>query len=167
MEKQPDEVKRVDTKISDPSEAGSGSVTGGVTIDGSKTQKGNVVSIDTGGGAFMGGDISTGGGDFVGRDAIIQGPSEEEVARLFKEIHAAIDQNTDLSEIDRNDLKVEVKEIQVEIGKGDFADEAVISRHLRNVQRVSPGVFGDVLGVLANPAIAVSAAVRKVVGTMS
>src|SRR5512146_1415579 len=69
MEKKKEVSKRPEQK--DTNVETSGSVTGGVTIDGSKTVKvGQDRSVDTGGGFYIGGDVSTGGGDFVGRDHI-------------------------------------------------------------------------------------------------
>ena len=162
MEKKKDESKRPDR----PNVEGdvSGSVTGGVIISGGQAVKGGRdISINTGGGAYVGGDVSTGGGDFVGRDKYeYGGPSEDELARMFEEIYVRIDSDSSLDSMDKSDLTIEVREIYEEVSKGDFADESFLSRRLRNIERISPNIQGIVLTTLTNPAAGFSAVVVKV-----
>jgi hypothetical protein len=160
MEKKKDESRRPDQK--DVQVNVSGSVTGGVIIDGSKTVKGDRISINTEGGTYVGGDVSTGGGDFVGRDTYwYGGPSINEIASMFNDIYSAIDAKLDLNELDKNDLKTDVKDLQEEVGKGDFADVQFLSRRLRNIQRIAPDTLEVILRILTNPAAGFSAVVRK------
>ena len=51
--------------------------------------------INTGGGAYVGGNVTTGGGDFVGRDHIgdtTHGATPEQFAALLAELRAALAQ---------------------------------------------------------------------------
>ena len=164
MEKKQEDAKRQDRqKITDDK---SGSVTGSV-IMGDQAIKGQGISISVGSGSYLGGDISTGGGDFVGRDKITNfGVAVDKVTSQFKKIFAHIDSKTDLDEPDRNDLISDVKDIQEEASKGDFADLSILSRRLRNLQRMAPDILGMVLETLANPTVGFSAAVQKVAAQM-
>ena len=61
------------------------------------TSKKDPPSVDTGGGAYMGGRVDTGGGDFVGRDQVKtvhqqQGASVEDLARLLAEVRKLLPQ---------------------------------------------------------------------------
>lgn len=54
-----------------------------------KTSKSDQRQVDTGGGAYVGGNVDTGGGDFICRDQNVeaqQGVSTEEFTRLLAEL---------------------------------------------------------------------------------
>jgi hypothetical protein len=69
-------------------------------------------SINTGGGAYIGGNVDTGGGTFVGRDQVItshSGVSLEELRRLVAELGRLLPQAglpKDLTEVIEGDFKV-------------------------------------------------------------
>ena len=120
--------------------------------------------IDTGGGAYVGGEVKVEGGDFVGRDQvkITMGLSGPEVAELFKPIYAAIEARPDTPPEDRADVKAEVQEIQAEVVKGDEADEGFLARRLRSLKRMAPDILEVTLATLANPAAGLGAVASKV-----
>jgi hypothetical protein len=164
MEKKQYESKRPDQK--DLEVDGSGTVTGSANIGGSGGSRRDT-SINTGGGAYVGGDVSIGGGDFVGRDKIYySGPSVDEVARMFEEIYTRIDSDSNFDSMDKSDLTIDVREIQEEVSKGDFADETFLSRRLRNIQRIDPEILDIMLATLTNSAAGFSAVVRKAAESM-
>ncbi|HKZ85453.1 MAG TPA: hypothetical protein VJ793_17595 [Anaerolineae bacterium] len=161
-------------KPEQPEKQDPGSRSGGVNITGKETHIGGdvvgrdkIISpgqyIDTGGGAYIGGDVSTGGGKFVGRDDYsTTGLSGEEVARLFESIYDRIDARPNTGDADKADLKAEVKDVQAEAAKGEKADEGFLTRHLRNIGRMAPDILEVVLATLANPAVGLGMAAKKI-----
>lgn len=120
-------------------------------------------TVNTGGGAYIGGSVNTGGGKFVGRDdRSTTGLSGDEVARLFESIYARIDARPDTGEADKSDLKAEVQEVQAEIAKGDEANEDFLTRRLRSIGHMAPDILDVVLATLSNPTAGIAAIVRKV-----
>jgi len=123
--------------------------------------------IETGGGAYIAGQVDTGGGDFVGRDQVKQvGLNGSDIAELFKPIYATIEARLGTSPEDRADMKAEVQEIQAEVAKGDKADEGFLARRLRNLKRMAPDVLEVVLATLANPAAGLTTVASKVARKM-
>lgn len=147
--------------------------------------------INTGGGAYIGGGVNTDGGDFVGRDknvtagergvaiggnvtgsTIVTGDDnvvgstitlqQEFVQQIFNEI----EKYPDLDQIDKEDLKAEVKELQKEDEKREEAEESRVSRHLRNIQRMAPDILDVVLTTIANPVAGFGVVARKVAAKM-
>jgi hypothetical protein len=141
---------------------------GGIHFGGQTEVQGDVFTggkriIKTGGGAYVEGNVDTGGGDFVGRDQVnTAGLSAEEVAALFERMYATIEARPNTSPEDKADLKAEVQEIEVEVKKGDEADETFLARRLRNLKRMAPDILDVVVATLANPAAGFSAVVNKV-----
>jgi DNA-binding transcriptional MerR regulator len=70
--------------------------------------------VQTGGGAYIGGNVSTGGGDFVGRDQVKtvyqqQGVSIEDLRKLLAEVRALLPQaglDPEMAEVVEGDFKV-------------------------------------------------------------
>lgn len=132
-------------------------------------------SVNTGGGAYVGGDVSVKGGDFVGRDKkIISGDrgisiggnvsgstiisGEGNVVSFhgsssenFDSIYRTINSRTDLSQNDKADLTDEIKEFEAEIKKGNDAGESFLIRRLRNISRIAPDILEVVLATIASP----------------
>ncbi len=156
-----------------------------------KEQPVSHTNINTGGGAYVGGNINTGGGDFVGRDknvtagergvaiggnvsgsTIITGDNnvvgatitlqKEYIQQIFNEI----EKHPDLDQLDKEDLKSEVKELQKEDEKGPEAEEKQFSRHLRNIKRMAPDILEVVLAAVANPVAGFGAIAKKVAEKM-
>ena len=138
--------------------------------------------VHTGGGAFVGGSVNTGGGDFVGRDkkvsaggrsvvvegsvsgsTIITGDGNRvtNIQNLFAPVYHAIWQAS-LPAQDKADLTAEVQDVEMEVQKGDSADEPFLARRLRNLKRMAPDIGELLLAGLAGPGALVSALVRKV-----
>ena len=123
--------------------------------------------IDTGGGAYIGGDVEVKDGDFVGRDQYkTVGLSGPEIAALFQPIYAAIEARPNTPAQDRADMAAEVEEIQAEVAKGDEADEGFLARRLRNLKRMAPDILEVVLATLANPLAGLGKVAEKVAKKM-
>jgi hypothetical protein len=75
-------------------------------------------TIDTGGGAYIEGNVTTGGGDFVGRDKITQqaGASLEGLAQLMAEMRAALPQ-TQMSDDTREAIEGEFTAVETQLAK--------------------------------------------------
>jgi hypothetical protein len=120
--------------------------------------------IDTGGGAYVGGNVNTGSGKFVGRDDYsTTGASADELAKAFEKIYAAIEARPKTSAQDKADLKAEAKEAQAEAAKGEQASEDFLSRRLRNIERMAPDILDVAESALAGPGAAMGMVLQKVV----
>jgi len=157
----------------------------------SKDNKSKEEKGDTGDGAYVGGNVNTGGGDFVGRDKVTKAEKggvaiggnvsgsnivvgdnnvvdssvtkqEEHIQNIFN----MIDNRPDTGPVDKEDLKVLVKDIQEESTKGEGASETFISRQLRNIKRMAPDILDVVLSALSGPAAAFGVVAKKVADKM-
>ncbi len=130
----------------------------------SKGTEKSTSKVNTGGGAYVGGNVSVGDGSkFVGRDDnSTTGLSGSEIAKLFEVVYQKIDTRPDTSPQDKDDLKAEVKDIEAEVVKGDQADETFLEHRLRNIKRMAPDILEVVVNSFANPALGLTTAVRKV-----
>jgi hypothetical protein len=139
--------------------------------------------INTGGGAYIGGNVTIRGGGFVGRDSItitgdgnvigdhsrttvIKGARERDVvADTFERFYAALSGYPALAHEDRMDLRAELEELEEEVARGSQAREDAIARYLRRIGRISPMFLRLVIETLRNsepgfPKIAQSVALR-------
>ena len=121
-------------------------------------------SVNTGGGAYVGGNVSVDhGGKFVGRDDnSTTGLSGEEIAKLFKSVYQQIEQRPDTPPQDKADLKAEVEDVEAEVAKGEEANTTFLERRLRNLKRMAPDILEVVVNALGNPTLGVATAIRKV-----
>ena len=142
--------------------------------------------IETGGGAYVHGNVNTGGGDFVGRDKKISGGGRSVVIggnatgspivvgdhntvtntnthNVFAPVYRAIQQAA-LPTQAKADLQAEVKEIEAEVVKGELVDETFLARRLRNLKRMAPKIAEVAFAALAGPGAAVAAIVKQVAG---
>jgi len=165
-----------------PAEGPSGSPT-------SKPQ--SAQNIDTNGGAYIGGNVDTGGGDFVERDKIVNSYNRSvsiggnvsnsnivtgdhnvvgSMVNLHEEyiqqIYEAIDAHPDADELDKEDMKGIVEEIQKEDQKGTEADKTFIARNLRTLKRMAPDILEVALAAITNPLAGFGVVARKVAEKM-
>lgn len=141
--------------------------------------------INTGGGAYIGGDVQTSGGGFVGRDSINitgdgnvmgdhsratvikqQGMDASAVAQAFEDFYAKIAQEQDLAPEDKADVRAELEDVAAELQKGEAADESFIRRRLRNVKRMAPDIFEVVVATFANPVKGLGLVAKKIADKM-
>ena len=136
---------------------------GGDMVGGDKTT-GTTQNINTGGGAYVGGNVTVDhGSKFVGRDDnSTTGLSAEEVARLFEPIYKQIDTRRNTSQQDKDDLKADVKDVEAEIAKAENADVSFLERRLRNLKRMAPDILEVVVNTFTNPGLGVATAILKV-----
>src|SRR6266508_284631 len=101
-----------------------------------KNKEASSVSVNTGGGAYIGGDVNTSGGDFIGRNkSVIKGDRglviggdvmssntlisgdgnvtsfNKDVSNLFTPVYDAVEKSN-LSKMEKADLEAEVKDIE-------------------------------------------------------
>ncbi len=118
--------------------------------------------INTGGGAYVEGQVDTGGGDFVGRDQTKIGPSALEIKKIFEPIYEKIETKTQILPEDKVDLKSDVQDIEVEVAKGDNVDESFLARRFRNISRIAPDILDVVLATLTSPSAGFAMTVAKI-----
>lgn len=132
-----------------------------------KRVEGNITSINSGGGAYIGGAVQVGdGSQFAGRDQTIVTQDATEITRVFLDFYREIAERSDLSPTDKADIKAELKDIENELAKGARADEDMIRRRLRNVQRMAPDILDVVLTTFANPLLGLGMVVKKIAEKM-
>jgi len=119
-------------------------------------------------GISIGGNVDTGGGDIAAGDIqkgnVYQthGLQANEIKELFLPIYQGIEQRKDLPQEDRDDLKTAVEEIQVEVAKGEEADESFLERRFRNIARMAPDILDVVLKTVANPVLGLATLAQKI-----
>ncbi len=127
-------------------------------------------AINTGGGAYIGGDMTVSGCDFVGRDKIAitgdgnvvgdhssatvikrTGMAGDEVATLFDRALALARRKP--PEV-REDMEAAVEVAQEETQKGDAADKSLLNKALDALLDKGPDILELVLDAILNPAAA-------------
>ena len=132
---------------------GSGNVQTGSTID---------ARIDTGGGAYIGGNVSLGGGTFIARDQINYASPSNELQAQFEEVIKQIRELTNIDSLDREDMEVAVREVEKEVAKGKELDENFLARRLRNIGRIAPDILEVVLATITSPAAGLGVVAKKI-----
>jgi hypothetical protein len=152
------------TTMSDQGRSGGVNIGSNAKISGDVTGRDKKTVVNTGGGAYVGGNVSvSGGGKFVGRDDnSTTGLSAKEVAQLFDSIYQKIDAKPDLKPSDKEDLKADVQDVQAEVAKGEEADESFLERRLRSIKRMAPDILETIAATLADPKAGLALVIRKV-----
>ncbi len=121
-------------------------------------------SVNTGGGAYIGGNVSVDhGSKFVGRDDnSVNIQIGADLAKAFESIYRQIEQRPDTPSEDKADLKAEVEEVEAEVTKGEEANVSFVERRLRNLKRMAPDILEVVVNSLGNPTLGIATAIRKV-----
>jgi hypothetical protein len=148
---------------------------------------GESTHINTGGGAYVGGNVDVQHGDFVGRDKRTttitgdgnvvgdhssshvvkqQGADAAALARAFADFYTAVQQQPDLPPQDKADVQAELEEVEAELQKGEEANEGFIRRRLRHVQRMAPDIYDVVIATFANPIAGLGLVAKKIAEKM-
>jgi len=107
--------------------------------------------------------INTGGGKYVGGDDnSVTGWSANDVENFFAKVTQKIDAKPDLATPDKEDLKAEVQDLQTEVAKGEEANESFLERRLRNIKRMAPDILETIATTLADPKAGLAMVIRKV-----
>ena len=132
-------------------------IEGGVNIKGSK-------NVKIGGDSVTGDKITTtGGSKYVGGDDnSVTGWTAKDVENFFVRVTQKIDAKPDLAAPDKEDLKAEVQDLQIEVAKGEEANESFLERRLRNIKRMAPDILETIATILADPKAGLAMVIRKV-----
>jgi hypothetical protein len=122
------------------------------------------------------------GGDYVGRDKntsasgdglVINGDvtgskivnskvsNVTNTSNFFLPIYRAVEESQ-LSPVEKNDLKAEIADVEAEIQKGDAADESFLTRRLHSIERMAPDILDVILTTFANPVAGLGMVAKKV-----
>ena len=149
---------RAEVKGSGAVAQGSGAMAvgaGGVNVGGANTglvNTGTHTTIDTGGGAYVGGGVQTGGGHFIGRDSIVHGVSAHDLEALFAPLLAAVAAQAPAD--GRTAALRRVEDLKAEAAKGGKADDGKVARVVDGLVGLVPGAVSTVVGAFASPLLA-------------
>lgn len=128
---------------------------------------GNISNINTGGGAYIGGGVHIGNGvQFAGRDQTISASNTIGIEQIFQNLYHQVDAKADLTTTDKNDIKAELRDVETELTKGSQANEDMVYRHLRNIERMAPDILDVVLTTFANPLLGLGMVAKKIAEKM-
>ena len=109
------------------------------------------------------GNVVIGGGNTVNRDVSTQtGLSGDEVKELFELLFAKIDNQPNVTQADKADIKQEIEEVRQELSKGEQANESFLIRRLRNIGRMAPEILEVTLATITNPIAGFGLIAKKV-----
>ena len=120
-------------------------------------------TVNTGGGAYVGGNVDTGGGKFVGRDDdSTTGLTGEEIAKLFESIYSKIEARREDPSAPRAEIKEAVEVVEAQVRQGDQADEKILGMSLKSLKRMAPDIWDVVVDTFTHPAKGIATVIRKV-----
>lgn len=103
--------------------------------------------VNTGGGAFVGGNVNTAGGKFVGRDdrgmTVTEGATREQFASLLEEFRGAVARAA-LPERQARVIEGDVKTVQAEAAEPK-PDSAIIQSRIEGITGIT-GILGKIGG---------------------
>ncbi|HSL44992.1 MAG TPA: hypothetical protein VK897_16290 [Anaerolineales bacterium] len=123
------------------------------------------VDIKVGSVSDVSGNMNIAGGNITTQHTTTD-LSTARLARLFDELYTLIESRADTSSTDKDDLKMEVREIQSVVTeaakKNENVNEEFLARRLRNIARISPDILDVVVATFANPLAGLGLAVKKI-----
>ena len=138
--------------------SGAQSVGAGGDIQASTINIGDREHVETGGGAYIRGNVDSGGGEVHVGDKIHRGTDPRTIAQTFAQIYDAVDAREDLAP----EVQDELKALEAEVAKGEDARESFIAQRLRNIGRMAPDILDVVVSTLTNPLSGLSTVAKKV-----
>lgn len=124
-----------------------------------KKQKSGCKSIQTGGGANIGGSVFN-TGDFIGRDQTnITTRTGEDLGNLFAKALEIID-SSDRTQKEKEEIEAAVKTTHDEVTKGEAADESIITKMLEVIVKRAPEIVDTILSGILNPSAGAAVAVQ-------
>ncbi|HGJ64338.1 TPA: hypothetical protein ENS27_02985 [bacterium] len=94
--------------------------------------------------------------------SITNGLTGSDIAQLFDDVFRRIDQQN-ISKTDKQEIRETVELIQVEVSKGEEANEKTLTAFFRSLQRMAPDILDVTLAAATNPMLAASVIAKKVV----
>jgi len=121
--------------------------------------------VNTGGGAYVGGNVNTGGGDFVGRDKIsygneYRGVGAQEIAAAFAKLQQALETVPDSPK--KMMATQALKGLEEEAQKGDEASEENTQQWFDSLIAMLPDIGEVALDTFINPIKGLSTVFQKV-----
>jgi len=122
--------------------------------------------VDTGGGAYIGGNVSLGGGTFIGRDQVNishrSGLDEKEVEALFEAIYQKV--NTSVVDFMQEPVTQQVQQIEtiVTADKPEAKKQAELEPFAMRLAKMAPDIFEVMLKTLANPVLGLGTVAEKI-----
>ena len=130
-----------------------------------KTASSKQTSVRVGNISDISGNVNVAAGGDITTHHTTTGLSAAEIRQLFDELYAKIETRAETPAADKEDLKSEIKELQVTVTeavqKSERIDEGFLSRRFRNIARMAPDILDVVVATLANPLAALGIAVKK------
>lgn len=110
---------------------------------------GTQTTVDTGGGAYVGGSVKIGRGNFVGRDSIATGVSARDLESLFAPLRAAVSAQAPAGTQDAAVRHVE--QLEAEVGKGKQAADGKVAKLVEGLVGLVPGAVSAIVSTFATP----------------
>lgn len=83
-------------------------------------------------------------------------------AYKFSTIFQQIEGKRDLPQVEKSDLKSELKTFEDEDKKGPEANEGFLAQRLRNIRRIAPNILEAATAIILNPATGFGTIAKKV-----
>lgn len=118
-------------------------------------------TVNTGGGAYVGGNVHVEGGDFVGRDKIShQNAAPQDMAAAFELLYEKVEKQ--LTKSNRAIIKAVLQQMELQAKKGEQADEAEVQGLFQTLRNMAGDIFDVAVDTFSNPLKGISTVFRKI-----
>ena len=118
------------------------------------------------GGVHIGGSV-TGSNIITGNNNVITQTTKITLQEQYiQQVYSEIEKRPNTDPLDKEDMKAAVEEIQQEDEKGGQANESVIARQMRIIQRMAPDILDVVIATITNPVAGFGVVAKKVAEKM-
>ncbi len=144
-------------------------------------QAGATTRVNTGGGAYVGGNVRVENGNFAGRDSVTitgdgnvvgdhsratvirqEGIGDAELAALFADVYRKIEARPADADVDKGEVVEVVEKIEKEAAKGEEANPRKVERWLKTLAMMGDDILDVTTACLINPAAGVATVIRKI-----
>lgn len=125
-------------------------------------------SKNQGGGVNINNSSVTVGGDLIGRDKITSSRHVrtdrdlEKLLEQFSQIRKKIDQRAEDPNVDKDELRTLVQNIEQELKKGEAANSNKVERWLKFLAEIADDIFQVTVATLTHPVAGVAKAIQLV-----
>lgn len=144
-------------------------------------QGGATTHVNTGGGAYIGGNVHVENGNFTGRDRVTitgdgnvvgnhsrstvirqEGIGGAELAALFEDVYRKIETRPPDADVEKAEVVEVVEKIEDEAAKGEEANPRKVERWLKTLAMMGDDILDVTTACLINPAAGVATVIRKI-----